>query len=99
MDDWRADDWLRKRYIIIGVVVFVIIVVTVAVCCIRSRSMKARSKEWLQRYKSLMQKSEMNRVVSVTEVAMNDVRRQRHADEDFGPAITRVGSNNGFLRV
>ncbi len=61
----------------------------------------------LCRYRSLMQKSEVNRVLTVTEVALNDVHRtgnhhhhhhQAHNDEDFGPAITRVGAT-GFLRV
>lgn len=93
----------QELYIVIGVTVFVIMVVVIAICCIRSRSNKSRSKEWLQRYKTLMRETEANRTKAVSEVAMgslrsNDTIYNVEADDDFGPPVNRVGAS-GFLRV
>ena len=104
-DDSDIDSfWTSQElYIVIGVTVFVVLVVIIAICCIRSRSNKSRSKEWLQRYKTLMRETETNRTKAVSEVAMgslrsNDTIYNVEADDDFGPPVNRVGAS-GFLRV
>lgn len=103
-DSWVIDLSSTEMYIIIGCSVFVVLVIVIAVCCVKSRNNRSRSKEWLQRYKTLMRESESNRVKAVSEVAMSSMTRNNdtiynlEADSAMSPEVNRVGGS-GFLRV